>query len=264
MNTRELFSLEGRTALVTGGSRGIGRMIADGFIQQGATVYVSSRKSEVCDKTAEELSAGGGRCVSLPQDISSVAGCQALAAAYGEREPTLDILVNNAGAAWAAPFESFPESGWDKVMDLNLKSPFFLLQALHGPLKAAAATRPAKVINIASIDGSRLNPWETYSYHASKSALIYLTKRLAARLIQDGIHVTAIAPGAFPSEMNRAARDHGDEVARHIPAGRIGAAEDMAGAAIYLASRAGDYVVGETIVVDGGLVSASLPTSFDT
>jgi NAD(P)-dependent dehydrogenase (short-subunit alcohol dehydrogenase family) len=263
MDTRELFSLEGRTALVTGGSRGIGRMIADGFIQQGATVYISSRKSEACDKTAEELSAGGGRCISLPQDISTVAGCQALAAAYGEREPTLDILINNAGAAWGAPFESFPESGWDKVMDLNLKSPFFLLQALHGPLKAACALRPAKVINVASIDGLRLNPWDTYSYHASKSALIYLTKRLAAQLVRDGIHVTAIAPGAFPSDMNRAARDHGDEVARHIPARRIGTAEDMAGAAIYLASRAGDYVIGETLVVDGGIVSASLPTDFD-
>ena len=139
MDTRTLFSLEGRTALVTGGSRGIGRMIADGFIQQGATVYISSRKAEACDTTAEELSASGGRCISLPQDISTVAGCQALAAAYGEREPALDILINNAGAAWGAPFESFPESGWDKVMDLNLKSPFFLLQALHGPLKAAGA-----------------------------------------------------------------------------------------------------------------------------
>jgi NAD(P)-dependent dehydrogenase (short-subunit alcohol dehydrogenase family) len=264
MDTRELFSLHGRTALVTGGSRGIGRMIADGFVQQGATVYVSSRKSDACDKTAEELSASGGRCISLPQDISTVAGCQALAATYGEREPTLDILINNAGAAWGAPFESFPESGWDKVMDLNLKSPFFLLQALHGPLKAAAALRPAKVINVASIDGLRLNPWETYSYHASKSALIYLTKRLAARLVRDGIHVTAIAPGAFATDMNRAARDHGDEVARNVPARRVGTAEDMAGAAIYLASRAGDYVIGETLVIDGGLVSALLPTSFDT
>jgi NAD(P)-dependent dehydrogenase (short-subunit alcohol dehydrogenase family) len=263
MDTRELFSLEGRTALVTGGSRGIGRMIADGFIRQGATVYISSRKSDACDRTAEELSANDGRCISLPEDISTVAGCQALAAAYSEREASLDILVNNAGAAWGAPFESFPESGWDKVMDLNLKSPFFLLQALLGPLKAAAAAHPAKVINIASIDGVRLNPWDTYSYHASKSALIYLTKRLAARLVNDGIHVTAIAPGAFATEMNRAARDYGDEVARHIPAGRIGAAEDMAGAAIYLASRAGDYVIGDTIVVDGGVVNASLPGNFD-
>jgi NAD(P)-dependent dehydrogenase (short-subunit alcohol dehydrogenase family) len=197
-------------------------------------------------------------------DVSTVDGCRALAAALAEREERLDILVNNAGAAWGVPFEEFPESGWDKVMDLNVKSPFFLTQALHGMLKAgAAAQRPAKVINITSIDGLRLNPWETYSYHASKSALIYLTKRLAARLIRDGINVTSIAPGAFASEMNRAARDHGEQVAKAIPSRRIGEIEDMAGTAIYLASRAGDYIVGETIAVDGGIVNASLGTSID-
>ena len=162
------------------------------------------------------------------------------------------------------PFEEFPEAGWDKVMDLNVKSPFFLTQALYGLLKAAGTPeRPAKVINITSIDGQRLNPWETYSYHASKSALIYLTKRMAARLVRDAINVTSIAPGAFPSDMNKAARDHGDTIARGIPAGRIGVDEDMAGAAIYLASRAGDYVVGETITVDGGLVHAAVGTSID-
>jgi NAD(P)-dependent dehydrogenase (short-subunit alcohol dehydrogenase family) len=149
-------------------------------------------------------------------------------------------------------------------MDLNVKSPFFLTQALHALLKAAgSADRPAKVINITSIDGQRLNPWETYSYHASKSALIFLTKRMAARLVRDHINVTSIAPGAFASDMNKAARDHGDTVAKRIPAGRIGAGEDMAGAAIYLASRAGDYLVGETITVDGGLVNASLGSSID-
>src|SRR3546814_584170 len=172
--------------------------------------------------------------------------------------------VCSSDLAWGEPFEDFPEAGWDKVMDLNVKSPFFLTQALHPALKAAAsADRPAKVINISSIDGIRLNPWETYSYQASKAALIQLTKQMAARLAGDAIHVTSIAPGAFASEMNRAARDHGDEVARRIPAGRIGVAEDMAGAAIYLASRAGDYVVGTTIVVDGGLVNAALGTSID-
>ncbi len=181
---------------------------------------------------------------------------------WREREPRLDILVNNAGAAWGEPFDTFPEAGWDKVMDLNLKSPFFLTQALHGPLKAAASPeRPAKVINITSIDGQRLNVWETYSYHASKSALIYLTKRMAARLISDHINVTSIAPGAFASEMNRAARDHADAVSKAIPSGRIGMDEDMAAAAIYLASRAGDYVVGETLTVDGGLVSAQVGVS---
>lgn len=261
MDTRDLFSLDGKVALITGGSRGIGRMIAEGFIAQGATVYISSRKAAACEETAAAL---GPRCIALPMDVSNVAGCRALADAYAEHEQKLDILVNNAGAGWGAAFEEFPESGWDKVMDLNVKSPFFLMQAFHPALKAAAtAERPAKIINIASIDGLRLNAWETYSYQASKAAVINLTKRVAARLVTERIHVTAIAPGAFPSEMNRAARDHGDVVARAIPARRIGVAEDMAGAAIYLASRAGDYVVGETIVVDGGLVNAALAVSID-
>ncbi len=256
---KNLFSLTGRTALVTGGSRGIGKMIASGFIEYGAKVYISARKSDECNATAAELSAAGGACISLPQDISTVAGCRALADEIKRREPHLDILVNNAGAAWAEPFDEFPEQGWDKVMNLNVKSPFFLLQALHGALKAAASDdRPAKVINIASIDGIRLNPLETYSYHASKSALIYLTRRLAAKLVQERIVVNAIAPGPFASQMNRAARDHADIVAARTPMGRIGRDEDMAGAAIYLASRAGDYVVGETIAVDGGIAYASL------
>jgi 2-deoxy-D-gluconate 3-dehydrogenase len=254
----DLFSLQGRTALVTGGSRGIGRMIAKGFIEAGADkVYISSRKAGDCDATAAEL---GERCLALPQDISTVEGVQQLAARYLQLEAKLDILVNNAGAAWAAPFDEFPESGWDKVMNLNVKSPFFLTQALHGALKAAAsAERPAKVINIASIDGMTLNPLETYSYHASKSALIYLTRRMAATLVKDQILVTGIAPGAFPSQMNRAARDDGDAVAKIVPQGRIGRDDDMAAAAIYLASRAGDYVVGATIPVDGGVALATLP-----
>ena len=261
MDTTNLFRLDGRVALVTGGSRGIGKMIAAGFIAQGAKVYVSSRKAPACDETAAEL---GPNCISLPADVSTVDGCKALAAALAEREESLDILVNNAGAAWGAPFEEFPESGWDKVMDLNVKSPFFLTQALYPQLKAAGRRdRPAKVINITSIDGLRLNPWDTYSYHASKSALIYLTKRMAARLVKDAINVTSIAPGAFASEMNRAARDHGDAVAASIPARRIGVDEDMAGTAIYLASRAGDYVIGDTIAVDGGVVNAAVGTSID-
>jgi 2-deoxy-D-gluconate 3-dehydrogenase len=248
-----LFSLEGRVALVTGGSRGIGRMIAEGFLRHGARVVVSARKAEACDRAAEELSALGP-CTSLPADVSTVEGARALAAKLAEREPKLDILVNNAGAAWAAAFGEFPEHGWDKVVDLNLKAPFFLTQALHAPLKAAAsAARPAKVIHIASIDGIAVNPLETYPYAASKAGLIHLTRRMSLRLVEDHIVVSAIAPGAFASDMNRAARDHGDEVARRIPAQRIGTAEDMAGAAIFLASRAGDYVVGATIVVDGGV-----------
>ena len=250
---KDLFSLSGRTALITGGSRGIGRMIAAGFLQSGARVYLSARKAAACDATAAELSALGP-CFSLPADVSNEAGMRALVAAFLAREPHLDILVNNAGAAWGAPFDEFPESGWDKVVDLNLKSPFFLTQALHGALKAGAARgHCAKVINIASIDGVSVNPQETYSYAASKAGLIHLTRRMALRLAPEGIVVSAIAPGAFASDMNKVARDHGDEIAALIPSRRIGTAEDMAGAAIYLASRAGDYVVGSTLVVDGGV-----------
>ncbi|MCM2253350.1 MAG: SDR family oxidoreductase [Ramlibacter sp.] len=249
---KHLFSLEGRTALVTGGSRGIGRMIAKGFLTHGARVYISSRKAAACEETAAELSAIGP-CFALPADVSTVEGARGLAAAYSAKQASLDILVNNAGAAWGEDFDSFSEKGWDKVVDLNLKSPFFLTQALHEALRAAAKTRPAKVINIASIDGIAVNPWETYSYAASKAGLVHLTKRMALRLIRDNIVVSGIAPGAFASEMNRQARDHGDEVARHVPAGRIGTDEDMTGVAIYLAARAGDYVVGHTVVVDGGV-----------
>jgi NAD(P)-dependent dehydrogenase (short-subunit alcohol dehydrogenase family) len=253
---KDLFSLAGRTALVTGGSRGIGLMIAKGFLAQGARVYISSRKAEACDAAVAELSALGP-CFALPADVSTVEGARGLAAAYAGKEGALDILVNNAGAAWGEPFDTFPEKGWDKVVDLNMKSPFFLTQALHALLKKAAQPgRPAKVINIASIDGISVNMWETYSYSASKAGLIHLTKRLALRLAEDNIVMSAIAPGPFASEMNKQARDHGDEVAQRVPARRIGTTEDMAGAAIFLASRAGDYVLGETLVVDGGVTHA--------
>jgi NAD(P)-dependent dehydrogenase (short-subunit alcohol dehydrogenase family) len=255
---KNLFSLEGRVALVTGGSRGIGKMIAEGFITHGAKVYISARKEKACEETARELSAAGGTCIAVPQDISTVEGCRQLADTLLKLEPKLDILVNNAGSAWGAPFDDFPESGWDKVMNINLKSPFFLLQALKPGLAAAASKdRPAKVINIASVDGMRLNREETYSYHASKSSLIYLTRRLAARLIKDQIVVSCIAPGPFASDMNTFARDNEAFVAERMPAKRIGTPEDMAAAAIYLASRAGDYVVGATIPVDGGFALAN-------
>ena len=255
MDTTHLFSLKGRTALITGGSRGIGRMIAEGFLAQGAKVYISARKAAACDQTAKELSAFGP-CVSLPADVSTVEGAHALVAAYAQHEDALDILVNNAGAAWGAPYDEFPESGWDKVVDLNMKAPFFLTQALTPMLRKAATDHLAKVIHIASIDGLSVNPWETYSYAASKAGLIHLTRRMALRLAQDRIVVSAIAPGAFASDMNKDARDHGDVVKDRIPAGRIGVPEDMAGAAIYLASRAGDYVMGSTLVVDGGVTHA--------
>ncbi|MDP9880831.1 NAD(P)-dependent dehydrogenase (short-subunit alcohol dehydrogenase family) [Variovorax boronicumulans] len=255
MDTTQLFSLKGRSALITGGSRGIGRMIAEGFLAQGARVYISARKAAACDQAAKDLSAFG-HCVSLPADVSTVEGAQALVDAYAKHEGSLDILVNNAGAAWGAPYEEFPESGWDKVVDLNLKTPFFLTKALTPMLKKAATDHLSKVINIASIDGISVNPQETYSYAASKAGLIQLTRRMALRLAQDRIVVSAIAPGAFASDMNKDARDHGDEVKGRIPAGRIGTPEDMAGAAIYLASRAGDYVMGSTLVVDGGVTHA--------
>ncbi len=263
MDLQQLFGLDGRIALVTGGSRGIGAMIVEGFLAAGCErIYISARKADQVQAAVDHF---GPRVIGLPFDLASVDGCRALAAELAAREERLDILVNNAGAAWAAEFGDFPEVGWDKVMDLNVKSPFFLTQALHGLLKAGGSGgQPAKVINIGSIDGMRLNPWETYSYHASKAAILYLTKRLAARLIADNIIVTAIAPGAFQSEMNKAARDHADAVATRIPARRIGVPGDMAAAAIYLASSAGNYVVGETIAVDGGLVHGDLKTSIDS
>ena len=255
IDTAELFSLKGRSALITGGSRGIGRMIAEGFLRAGARVYISARKADACDATAAELSAIGP-CVSLPADVSTQGGVQQLVAAYQQHEQSLDILVNNAGAAWGAPYEEFPESGWDKVVDLNLKAPFFLTQALTPLLKRAATDHLAKVIHIASIDGVSVNPQETYSYAASKAGLIHLTRRMALTLAPERIAVSAIAPGAFASTMNKDARDRGDEIAKRIPLGRIGTPEDMAGAAIFLASRAGDYVVGSTLIVDGGVTWA--------
>jgi NAD(P)-dependent dehydrogenase (short-subunit alcohol dehydrogenase family) len=250
---QDLFSLEGRVALVTGGSRGIGAMIAKGFLVYGAKrVYITARKAAACDAAAEELSQYG-ECVSLPGDISTMEGIEGLAKRIAEREDKLDILVNNAGAAWGAAFDEFPESGWDKTVDLNMKTPFFLTQALIGPLRAAAKDRVAKVINICSIDGQSVTKDETYPYGASKAGLLHMTKRMALRLAADNIAVSAIAPGAFASDMNKVARDHAEAVSKAIPAGRIGSEEDMAGAAIYLASRAGDYVMGGAVTVDGGV-----------
>ena len=189
--------------------------------------------------------------------MSTLEGIKALVAEIGKREQALDILVNNAGAAWGEAWDTFPEAGWDKVVDLNLKAPFFLTRELTPLLKAGVRNdHLAKVINIASIDGISVNMLETYSYAGSKAGLIHMTKRMAIQLAKDNIVMTAIAPGAFASEMNKAARDHGDAIAPMIPAGRIGTPEDMAGAAIYLASRAGDYVVGSTLIVDGGVTYA--------
>ena len=259
MDVAGLFSLKGRVALITGGSRGIGKMIARGYLASGCSrVYITARKAAACDATAAELTAEyDGECISLPIDVSTVDGCKALAAEIAKREDALHILVNNAGAAWLAPFDEFPESGWDKVVDLNLKTPMFLTQALIGLLRAgASAAQPSKVINVASIDGMSVNRQETYPYAASKAGLIHLTRRMALRLVEDHVVASCICPGPFASDMNTVARDQADAVAARTPAGRIGADEDMAGVAIYLASKAGDFVVGEHIAVDGGVTIA--------
>src|ERR1700724_1149346 len=222
---KDLFSLQSRVALVTGGSRGIGKMIAAGFLNQGAArVYISARKAGPCEATAKELTAEyDGECIALPIDISTMAGIEMLAAEIKKDEPKLDIFVKNAGGAGGAGFDEFPENGWAQVANLNLKPPFFLTKALAAPLRAAAtAAKPSKVINIASIDGIFVNPLETYSYAASKSGLIHLTRRMAAKLIHDQIVVSAIAPGPFKSDMNKAARDNADAVAKRVPSGRIG------------------------------------------
>jgi NAD(P)-dependent dehydrogenase (short-subunit alcohol dehydrogenase family) len=251
----DMFSLHGRIALITGGSRGIGRMIAAGFLRQGATVYLVARKAVACIEAAAELS-DLGDCRSLPADVSTLEGIRDLAVRFAGLHDTLDILVHNAGASWLAPFESFPEAGWDKTMDINVKSPFFLTQALHAPLARAGRQRCAKVIHVTSIDGLSVNPLELYSYSASKAAVIHLARRLSLTLIKDNIVVNCIAPGAFASDMNREARDDPGQAAKRIPARRIGDETDMAGAAVFLASRAGDYVVGSTLCVDGGWAQA--------
>ena len=195
MTLEDMFSLKGRIALVTGGSRGIGKMIVEGFLAAGIErVYISARKIHEIEETCAEL---GDKVIGIQGDISTMTGIDALVEEISSRESHLDILVNNAGAAWGADYLDFPEAGWDKVMDLNVKSPFFLTQKLHKLLTAnASQAKPGKVINIASVDGLRINPWETYSYQASKAALIHLTRRMAARLVKDHVYVTAIAPGA--------------------------------------------------------------------
>lgn len=267
MKIQDLFNIDGKVALVTGGSRGIGEMIAAGFLANGAKVYISSRKAEACDAAAERLTERfGGECVSIPGDISTLEGVEALAAAIAQRESRLDILVNNAGAAWGAPLDEFPEIGWDKVMDTNVKGVFFLTQKLLPLLSAGASPEdPARVINIGSIDGIRNPEWETYSYSASKAAVHHLTKHMAARLVSENILVNAIAPGPFPTWMLSTGAGFGGEtenvdwsqIEMATPRGRIGTPEDIAGLAIYLSSRAGAFTVGETITCDGGTVSQS-------
>jgi len=262
----DIFSIRGKVALVTGGSRGIGEMIAAGFLAAGAKVYISSRKADVCDATAERLAATyGGTCISLPADLSQMSGIESLAVRLAEKEDKLDILVNNAGAAWGAPIESFPEVGWDKVMDTNVKGVFFLTQKLLPLLRKAAADAPARVINIGSIDGLKSAAFDTFSYGASKAAVHHLTRFLAAHLTKEKILCNAIAPGPYPTWMLSTGVGFGgetenadwDQVGRGNPSGRVGTAQDIAGLAIFLSSRAGEYVVGQVIASDGGAVGTS-------
>ncbi|MEL7198450.1 MAG: SDR family NAD(P)-dependent oxidoreductase [Pseudomonadota bacterium] len=262
MDIQSLFGLDGRIALVTGGSRGIGKMFVEGLLAAGcARVYISARKAEQMEATIAEF--GADKVIGIQADLSQMDGMQHVADEMAKREDKLDILINNAGAAWGQDYLEFSEAGWHRTMDLNVKTPFFLTQKLHDLLVAGGkGDHPAKVIHVSSIDGQRINPWETYPYQASKAAVIQLTRRMAARLIRDNIIVTSIAPGAFVSEMNQAAKHDPESSAAGIPAKRIGTKEDMAAAAIYLCSRAGDYIVGDTVTVDGGIVNAALPATF--
>jgi len=254
----DLFDLTGKTAVVTGGTRGIGLMIARGLLQAGARVYVSSRKADACADAERELTQYG-KVVAIPADLSTEAECLRLAAAVGQREQSLNVLVNNAGATWGAPLEDFPAAAWDKVVDLDLKAPFFLTRAFLPMLEAAATDDdPARVINTGSIDGLRVPSLPTYAYSASKAGLHHMTRVLARELGPRRITVNAIAPGAFESKMMAATLEtYGDAIVQATPLKRIGRPDDMAGVAIYLASRAGAFVTGAVIPVDGGVATTS-------
>jgi 2-deoxy-D-gluconate 3-dehydrogenase len=264
LTTDDLFSVRDKVVLVTGGSRGIGEMIAAGFLANGAKVFISSRKAEVCDATAARLAdAYGGECISIPADLAELEGIDHLGAELSARESQLDVLVNNAGVSWGASIDEFPEKGWDKVMDTNVKGVFFLTQRLLPLLEAGAtAEDPARVINIGSVDGIRTPRFDTVSYGPSKAAVHALTSQLAARLVKRNILVNAIAPGPFPTWMLSTGVGTGgdvegtdwDALGRSMDRGRIGTPEDIAGLAIFLASRAGAFTVGAVITCDGGLV----------
>ncbi|GAB4141826.1 MAG: SDR family oxidoreductase [Sphingomonadales bacterium] len=253
LTAASLFSVKDKTALVTGGSRGIGLMIAQGLVANGARVYIAARKPDQCVAAAERLGAHG-YCQALPADLSTLAGVEGLAAAYGEREQGLDILVNNAGVTWGAPVGGFPEKGWDKVLDVNLKAVFFLTQALLPRLEHAAQPgNPARIVNIGSVDGLGVSLFEAFSYGAAKAGLHHLTRMLAKHLADRPITVNAIAPGPFLSDMLETVMDsHGETMKKMVPLGRFGDEADITGAVLYLASRAGAYVTGASLVLDGG------------
>lgn len=252
MDIGSLFSVEGRVALVTGGTAGIGRMIAAGLASAGARVYICARNA---DKVAEAASTISGDVTGLVADLSSVAGIERLAAELTAREPALNLLVNNAGTLSDAPIDAFSEAEWDSVLDLNLKAPFFLLQKILPLLRAGGtADRPATVVNVGSVGALKIGPREVYSYQASKGAIHWLTKSLAKRLAPDHITVNAIAPGFFESDMTVITDDAMRKMVESaVPRGRTGRPEDVAGATIYLASRAGSYVTGSVLAVEGGL-----------
>jgi NAD(P)-dependent dehydrogenase (short-subunit alcohol dehydrogenase family) len=258
MAIADLFSLQGKTALVTGGSRGIGLMIARGFVEAGVKTYISSRKTEACEAAAAALSKIG-TCIPVAHDLGETAEVKALAADIGQREKKLDILVNNAGAAWAEPIDQYSEAGWDKVMAVNLKAIFLLTKALLPLLRVAATPAdPARVINIGSIDGILQPSLESYAYSASKAAVHHLTHNLAKHLAKDNINVNAIAPGPFDTKMLApvlaVARK---QMEASVPRKRIGCDDDMIGAAIFYSSRASSYVTGTVLPVDGGITAAA-------
>ncbi|MBO2446051.1 SDR family oxidoreductase [Actinomadura barringtoniae] len=252
----DLFDLTGKTAVVTGGTRGIGMMMARGLLQAGARVYISSRKADACAAAEQELKQYG-TVKAIPADLSTEEECVRLAEEVRSQEKALHILVNNAGATWGAPLEEFPAAAWDKVVDLNLKSPFFLTRAFLDLLEAAGGQGdPARVINVGSIDGLHVPTLPTYSYSASKAGVHHLTRVLARELGPRNITVNAVAPGPFESKMMAATLDaFGDEIAAMAPLRRIGHPDDMAGVAVYLSSRAGAYVTGAVIPVDGGIAT---------
>ena len=251
---KDLFSLEGKIALITGGSTGIGAMIAEGFVHFGASVYIVARSENVLKEKQEELKKIGS-CKYIVADVSTVAGIKTLAEAYSEHEESLDILVNNAGISdGRREIEEVTEELRDCVMDLNIKSVFFMIQAFLPYLRVCASSEtPSNIINIASIDGcGKLNTAYNYAYGASKAGVIQLDRLLGDSLAWEGIHVNTISPGDFPTDLNKAARDHTAEMKKSIPSKRIGEMDNISAAAIFLASRAGNYNVGSNIVVDGG------------